>query len=415
ALGIGIIITGKAIVYAADVTAKAIITAAQKAAEAAKYAAAQIRNVFASVNSAAGKVSAASQVAAISPTLLNLSSPPATTPAKTTSTIVSTAPHPPAPPPIPPPPAPPPIKPQISAPPVFGPALVSVSPGFGGGGAAPSPVVAAPVSVISVPLTVQAPLEGALFATSSVTFSGTTNPGYSVVASYASVAAATAANAGGNWSITLTLPEGATSIGVVATDSAGNTSDAVTRTVVVNTTPPGAPSASISECAASLSTQFCLIPTTSATLAWPPVAGTAYYAYALNSGIMATTTATSVALSLTANASSTLSVAAYDAAGNAATSTLNIYVMTQPLIINEIAWSGTQAEANDEWIELKNNSLYALTLSRSALVSADGSPSYIQLSGAIAPGGFYLIERREGATSVAGDTILAFDGLSNDG
>ncbi|MDO8552296.1 MAG: hypothetical protein Q7S01_02060 [bacterium] len=433
ALGTGIIITGKAIVYTANVVTNAVVVAAQKAAAAAAYAAAQIRKVFATATSAAGKAGAASQVAAISPALLKMSSPPpAPAPAKPAPTVApapptpktvavvapitpkapASPPPPPPPPPVSPPPAPSPSQPKMIVPLGSGLPLIGVSPGFGGGGggAAPSPV-AAPVSV-SVPLAVQAPLEGAFFATSPVTFSGTTNSGYSVVASYAGGTVATVADSGGDWSIALSLPEGTISIGVVAADGAGNTSDAITRTVIVGT----APSAFVSECSASLSTLFCLIPTTSATLAWSPVAGTEYYAYAVNGATVATTSGTNVALSLAANASTTLSVGAYNAAGNAATSTpVDVYVATQPLIINEIAWAGTQAEASDEWIELKNNSLYALALSRFALVSADGSPSYIQLSGAITQGGYYLIERREEATSVAGNIILAFDELSNDG
>ena len=63
---------------------------------------------------------------------------------------------------------------------------------------------------------------------------------------------------------------------------------------------------------------------------------------------------------------------------------------------------------------MKNNSPYALDLSRVAIVSADGSP-YISLSGTLAPSGFYLIENRAEATSALGDLTLAFDALSNGG
>jgi len=423
ALGTGIIITGKAVVFAADVTARAIIAAAEKASAAASAAAAQLRNIFASASSAAGNVSAASQLAAA--TLVLTTQPKTTATPASTPVPVKTASIPPteviAKAPESPPPVQPKIQPQIPTPPVFGPALISVTPGFGGGGgaSAPAPVpvaeVPAPVAPISVPLSVQTPLEGALFATSSVTFSGTTTPGYSVVASYASIAFASTADTDGNWSIALTLPEGTTSIGVVATDSDGNTSDAITRTINVDTTPLGAPSASVAECTASLSASFCLIASTGAALSWTLVPDTAYYAYAVNDVIVATTTGAVATLSLASSASSAISVAAYDAAGNAATSTpVNVYVLTQPVIINEIAWAGTLVDTVDKWMELKNNSSYALDLSRIAITSADGSP-YIALSGTLAPSGFYLIEHRAEATSAPGDLVLSLDALSADG
>ncbi|MDO8521781.1 MAG: hypothetical protein Q7S08_00650 [bacterium] len=411
-------------------TGNAIVAAARKASAAAAYAMAQIRNIFASASSASGSVSAASQIAAISAASLKLS--PATNNTNPPKTTVASVP---TPPPAPvqtaviplketpvtapdSPPVQPHIQPPIPTPPVFGPELISVAPGFGGGGAGapvPSPVAEAPAPAY-VPLSVQAPPEGALFSTSSVTFTGTTTPGYSVVASYASIAVATVADTNGNWSIALTLPEGATAVGIVAADSAGNTSDAITRTVTIDTTPPGAPSPSLSECAASLSTSFCLISTTSATLAWPPVTGTAYYAYSINGSTFATTTETGVTLSLSPSASTTISVAAYDVLGNAATSTpVETYVLTNPIIINEVAWAGTKAGAQDKWIELKNISPYYIgSLSHVAIISVDGSP-YLQLYGDIPPGGFYLIESRDESTSAAGNFITPLDALSQVG
>src|SRR3989338_6830716 len=424
----------------ATAAGSALAAAAQKAQAAAAYAASKIKSAFSYLFKTQSRASATSQGSAAA---LTLAPPPATNPpAKTTSstpapskaplltvsapktentapaaTVVKT-PDPPL------PPAPPPtsqtIQQQILPHTLgLGPALMSVVPGFGGGGAPPAPspaeATAAPVPSISVPLYVQAPLEGALFATSSITLSGTTTPEHSVIASYSDQTATAAADSAGDWSITITLTEGATAIGIVATDSAGNTSDAVTRTIAVDTMPPDAPAASIAECAASLSTSFCLIPTTSVALSWPEVSGASYYAYALYGTIIATTIGTGAALSLSASASTTISVAAYDAGGNAATSTIDAYVLANPLVINEIAWAGTLVSSSDKWIELKNNSPYSLNnLSSLAVVSADGSP-YIQLSGSLSYGGHYLIEHREEATSVAGDLVLSLDALSTNG
>ncbi|MET1255169.1 lamin tail domain-containing protein [Aliikangiella maris] len=53
---------------------------------------------------------------------------------------------------------------------------------------------------------------------------------------------------------------------------------------------------------------------------------------------------------------------------------------------------GTSTSAYDEWIELKNTTSSTINLSGWQLVSNDNSPS-IQLSGSIAPYGYYLLER----------------------
>jgi len=301
-------------------------------------------------------------------------------------------------------------------PPMFPPPLMAVAPGFGGGGpapvadAAPAPADTPP----AVPLYVEAPLDGALFAASTVSATGTTTPGYSVVVAYGSSSATTTADGNGDWSFTLTLSEGATTLGFAAEDSEGNASPAVTRTVTVDL-PPSPPSLSVSECAFSLSSDSCLVATTTATLSWGAVSDASYYGIVKNDIRTATTTATGVTMNAADNATTIFAVVAYDAAGNAATSTsVSIEANTHPLIINEIAWGGTAAVSSDEWIEFKNTSSDILDLSRVTLVAEDGSP-YIALAGTVAPSSFFLIERREEATSKAGDLITPFDQLANTG
>ncbi len=65
--------------------------------------------------------------------------------------------------------------------------------------------------------------------------------------------------------------------------------------------------------------------------------------------------------------------------------------------INEIAWMGTKASANAEWIELFNNSDTSVSLDRWTLTTADGTPdihfSAKDLKDSIAPHGFFLLER----------------------
>lgn len=68
-----------------------------------------------------------------------------------------------------------------------------------------------------------------------------------------------------------------------------------------------------------------------------------------------------------------------------------------PVVINEVAWAGTGADANDEWIELYNTTAATVSLSGWRLYSSDGSPS-LTLSGEIPPFGYYLLERTDDNT-----------------
>lgn len=77
------------------------------------------------------------------------------------------------------------------------------------------------------------------------------------------------------------------------------------------------------------------------------------------------------------------------------------------VVINEIAWSGTLASANDEWLELYNTTSLTITLTGWAITSTSGIS--IPLSGVINPNSYYLIERNEGAVSdIPADLIRAF-------
>jgi hypothetical protein len=62
------------------------------------------------------------------------------------------------------------------------------------------------------------------------------------------------------------------------------------------------------------------------------------------------------------------------------------------VIINEVAWAGTLASPDDEWIELHNPGATNIDLTGWRLVASDGSPD-ITLSGIITAGGYYLLER----------------------
>ena len=64
------------------------------------------------------------------------------------------------------------------------------------------------------------------------------------------------------------------------------------------------------------------------------------------------------------------------------------------VVINEIAWMGTEVSSSDEWIELKNISTSTVDISGWVLEAQDGSPK-INLSGDISAGGFFLLERTD--------------------
>jgi hypothetical protein len=72
----------------------------------------------------------------------------------------------------------------------------------------------------------------------------------------------------------------------------------------------------------------------------------------------------------------------------------------QPLsvIINEIAWMGTENNSSDEWIELYNNTEQAISFENWGLYEAKGEILIEPLTGIIEPKSYYLIERTDDTT-----------------
>jgi hypothetical protein len=85
------------------------------------------------------------------------------------------------------------------------------------------------------------------------------------------------------------------------------------------------------------------------------------------------------------------------------------------ILINEVAWGGTAANAADEWIELYNPTNFDVNVTGWTLASSDGSPA-ITLSGVIAAGGYFLLERTDDNTvsDIVADLIYTGD-LGNGG
>lgn len=75
------------------------------------------------------------------------------------------------------------------------------------------------------------------------------------------------------------------------------------------------------------------------------------------------------------------------------------------LLINEVAWAGSRASANDEWIELHNPFPDRINLEGWTLT--DDNDIFIQLQGQIGPYGFFLLERTNDLTvsNISADLI----------
>ncbi|MGH2628397.1 MAG: lamin tail domain-containing protein, partial [Anaerolineales bacterium] len=84
------------------------------------------------------------------------------------------------------------------------------------------------------------------------------------------------------------------------------------------------------------------------------------------------------------------------------------------ILINEVAWAGTGASANDEWIELHNPGAEAIDLPGWLL--GDGGDISIPLGGTLPPYAHFLLERTDDTTvaDVAADQIYA-GALANTG
>lgn len=90
------------------------------------------------------------------------------------------------------------------------------------------------------------------------------------------------------------------------------------------------------------------------------------------------------------------------------------YSQAPAVVINEVAWPGSSASAYDEWIELYNTTGSAINLTGWKIVDDNGAQTY-NLSGTIAAGGYFLIERSQAVTSVGADVLISGISLANTG
>lgn len=92
--------------------------------------------------------------------------------------------------------------------------------------------------------------------------------------------------------------------------------------------------------------------------------------------------------------------------------------LSRLVVINEIAWAGTNQEyPNDEWIELRNNSSSSIDISAWKIFADDKELKITKYNNQIiAPFGYYLLERSDDDTikQIAADAIFS-GGLKNSG
>lgn len=129
------------------------------------------------------------------------------------------------------------------------------------------------------------------------------------------------------------------------------------------------------------------------------------------------TTSTSTTVDLSQQGIYTLTFKAKDAANNQNSTTTQIEINLLPVVINEVAWMGTDADATDEWIELFNASSFNINLGDGTaaswlLTATDGSPN-IFLNGTIPAGGYFVLERTSSETTSYAENQI-FTGAIND-
>ena len=140
------------------------------------------------------------------------------------------------------------------------------------------------------------------------------------------------------------LARGTTTLEVYASDNAGNISAANEIQFFVDSLSPDTTLASVECNANSLSTSGCLVATTTLNFKWSSSAPDLDFFVVNRNGAFSTTTATGTTVIAADSSAYTFAISARDIYGNAgATTTLSIEVFSAPVVINEIAWMGTDA------------------------------------------------------------------------
>ena len=85
------------------------------------------------------------------------------------------------------------------------------------------------------------------------------------------------------------------------------------------------------------------------------------------------------------------------------------------VIISEVAWMGTLASPNHEWIELHNTTSVPISLNGWTLNAADGSPNSISITGTIPANDYFLLRNANVFSDVSTPSYLYSGSLSDSG
>lgn len=177
----------------------------------------------------------------------------------------------------------------------------------------------------------------------------------------------------------------------------------------------------ILSCANSFVAGDCAVATTSAALTWFSDASTtlSYSILCTFGGVpcdgfnMEQTQATSTVFRAIREGQYRFTARAFNEAGNESeTIEREIFLMPYPVVINEIAWGGTAASPNDEWIELYNRSDFSISLDGWVIHTLGNTVPNIPLQGIIAPRAYFLLERTDdnSVSDISTDVMYGNDG-----
>ncbi|MEI6528726.1 MAG: right-handed parallel beta-helix repeat-containing protein [bacterium] len=273
------------------------------------------------------------------------------------------------------------------------------------------------------------------FPTTVVSVSGTGTAGYIISNNYSS--GTTTVDSSGYWSLLLSgISQGTSTIQFfaepdfgMATTSYFNASTSATTTIIytksaaseiafyIDNVGPEITVPDPSQCSLSFSADGCVISTTTVTFLWtsdsPDIA---YYTLNVKDGITATTTDHGLEIVFSPSAEYEVDISATDINGNVGpVITKKVAIYDSPVVINEVAWMGTAASANDEWIELYNPTDYKINLANWTLAASSWKAGkQVALSGEISPKGYYLLERTDdGAVSNVTADLVYTGALNN--
>jgi len=274
------------------------------------------------------------------------------------------------------------------------------------------------------PPQILSPQNNQIFNTENVNLSGTTEPNAIILISSLEIRA----DENGNWQKEIELIEGQNEIEVKAKDEAGNESEATILNLILDTHSPIVVINQLPEIESSLSF----------IVSW---SGDDNYQNLITSGIdgfqlrhsedgeiwiywpSENEYTTDIQYNFTGEDGKSyyFQVKARDKAGNEVDewvetlTEIRLPITPLSIVINEIAWMGTSAGYQDEWIELYNNTDREINLSDWSLGAMDGIPE-INLTGIIFANDFYLLERTNDTTvsDISANQIYT-GALENDG